>query len=1004
VVFLSAALAPSVLAASAIDGPEDFVPIARNGFALVVDGDFFGGDGYPNLVLHPLGSPRNSYPWSMAWFEDQLYVGTIRDVLCFSGQDVGACLPNDDGTISIGPEQRPEIWRYTPSVVDYGLSGSWERVYQSPFVGFPLSMFTPDLPRDRGYRAMAVCDAGGTERLYVAATGAPGRILYYDGADFRPASSSGLRASLLDLRNGTADIGYRGLLCFKGRLWTTPAGSATDVDASFHPVVLMNPDPAGGAPWQTVVDASTHPTLGDPDNIGVFQIEAIGDSLFASVGNRVTGFELWKGDGSACSAPPGPCPISWTKIIDNGGERPADGYEPLVDNAGATLGVFRDQLYVAPAESGFFAPTLAELMRVREDDTWELLVGWPRADFATIENMHCPFPVDLPIDDDDAADDCYPTSLRGPGFGSNPFSPGAASYFWRFVEHEDTFFVGTLDVLLDQDGFDFYRSDDGVQWTTVVTDGFGRASNYGVRTFASVPGLGLVVGVANPFTTLPGGVEIWVGTTAPGAETPPIVFAGDDALVVDWDRDGVVQHELDGSGSIDPLGGTGIVLYEWFAGTLEDLGGDCGGIAAAPFSTDPAVPLVLASSDPDTGAEVLIYPFTLRVEDAGGNTACDDVTITASYNLPPSAVITPSVPLAPPAGYDATPDVRLADFDGDGIERYEIDGLCTDPEEDIVSCRWYLRDPGNTLSDLSECSNVHRCELHSSVETVVPSNPVLADLGITRPDVFLQVVDGAGLTAYARFEGRVEEVIDTEADDAPACSSSTFTMMWGVDEELVIDPTAEPRLCIDPDDDDVEITYELRVDERYPAAAHGTVTDGDLLTYTPDPGFTGTDVFYFQGVDPGPGEAVKSWTAGVRVHVLEDPEDSTPPQVEVGFPVAGASYGPLAFFLGCRTPSLDLCGSASDTETGVESVAVSLRRDADGAYWNGDSFTASAEPVVLAADGTTDWRLPVGLLPAGSYTVSVSATDLYGNECAPVTVPFTRTGIRGLAGRSAGRR
>jgi hypothetical protein len=767
----------------------------------------------------------------------------------------------------------------------------------------------------------------------------------------------------------------------------------------------MNPDPAGGAPWQTVVDASTHPVLGDPGNIGIFQMEAVGDALFASVGNRTTGFELWKGDGSACSAPPGPCTVTWTKIIDDGGGRPDDGIGPPVDNGGATLGVFRDQLYVAPSESGFYELALAELMRVREDDTWELLVGWPRADFASIENLHCPFPVDLPIDDDDLADDCYPSSFRGAGLGSNPFTPGGVTYFWRFIEHEDTLFLGTLDAV-EQDGCELYRSDDGVSWTPVVQDGFGQASNYGIRTFASVPDLGLVVGVANPFTTLPGGLEIWVGTTAPGEEMPPVAAAGDDAVVFDYDRDGLVQYELDGSGSIDPLGGSGIVLYEWFEGTLEDLGGDCGGIAAVPASTGPLFPVELASSDPSTGTEMLVYPFTLRVEDAADHPACDEVTITASYNLPPTAVITPSVPLAPPAGYDPTPDVRLVDFDGDGVESYEIDGVCTDPEGEIVSCHWYPRDPGNTLSDLSDCSNVDRCELHTSVETVVPSNPVLADLGIDRPDIFLRVVDGAGHTAFSRYESRVLEVIDTSADDAPVCRSSTFTMIRGVEEELTIDPTAEPRLCVDPDDDDSEIIYELRVDERYPAAAHGTVTGGYVLTYVPDDGFTGTDTFYFRGLDPdsASGAGVENVTVGVRVHVVEDPQDTTPPQVAVGFPVAGASYGPLAFVLGCGTPSPDLCGSASDSETGVESVAVTLRRDADGAYWNGGSFTASAVPVVLAADGTTDWRLPVGLLPAGSYTVSVTATDLYGNECPPLTVPFTRTGLRGFAGRSAGRR
>jgi hypothetical protein len=297
---------------------------------------------------------------------------------------------------------------------------------------------------------MTTCDAGGEERLYVTASGIPGHILYFDGLEFLPTSTAGLHASLGDLIDEEADLGYRSVVCFKGRLWTAPAGSAVDADGSLHPVLLMNPDPAGGAAWETILDTTSHPVLGDPGNIGIFQLATVGDYLYLSVGNRDTGFELWQADGSACDAPPGACALGWTKIIDNGGGRPADGVSPLVDNAGATLGVFRDQLYVGPAESGYFELTLAELMRVREDGTWELLVGWPRVDFATIPNMHCPFPVDIPIDNDTDVDDCYPTSFRGPGFGGNPFQPGTVSYFWRFVEHEDSFFLGTLD-LVDAD-------------------------------------------------------------------------------------------------------------------------------------------------------------------------------------------------------------------------------------------------------------------------------------------------------------------------------------------------------------------------------------------------------------------------------------------------------------------------------------------------------------------------------------------------------------------------
>jgi hypothetical protein len=982
---LTALAAPGTLAGSEIDGAEDFAQISRNGFAMVVDGDFFGGQGYPNLVPHELGSPRNSYAWSMAWFDGRLYVGTTRDVLCFQGADLSACELNEEGQFVIGDDQRAEIWRYTPSVGDFGLSGTWERVFRAPQVGFPLNLFVPDLPRDFGYRGMTTCDAGGEERLYVTASGIPGHILYFDGLEFLPTSTAGLHASLGDLIDEEADLGYRSVVCFKGRLWTAPAGSAVDADGSLHPVLLMNPDPAGGAAWETILDTTSHPVLGDPGNIGIFQLATVGDYLYLSVGNRDTGFELWQADGSACDAPPGACALGWTKIIDNGGGRPADGVSPLVDNAGATLGVFRDQLYVGPAESGYFELTLAELMRVREDGTWELLVGWPRVDFATIPNMHCPFPVDIPIDNDTDVDDCYPTSFRGPGFGGNPFQPGTVSYFWRFVEHEDSFFLGTLE-LVDGDGADLYRSDDGVSWTPISKDGLGNPPNYGVRTLASVPGLGLVVGTANPFTTLPGGAEVWVGTTAPGEEILPVAAAGGDRTVFDPDQDGLVQVELDGEGSIDPLGGSGIAAYEWFEGTLAELGGDCAGISAEPLWTEASPEIELDSFDPGSGADILVYDFTLRVEDAVGNLVCDEVAISASRNLAPSAIITASVPFAPPPETNDSPDVRLVDFDGDGIESYELSGLCTDFEGEIVHCSWYLPDPGNTFSDPSGCVGVDRCELIASVDSVVPEDPVLVEAGISRPDVYLVVEDAAGYTDHFRFEARIQSVIDDPgANDPPVCASSTFTMVKDVDAELVVDPTAEPRLCRDPDANDSEITYVLRVSDRYPAAQYGTVTDGSVLTYTPDPDFAGTDTFYYRAVNPGAGagDTATSVTVGLRVHVMEELEA---PEAGVIFPANEALLTVSEFREGCGTPEGDVCGWASDDATGVERVLVAIH-DADGSYWNGGAFT-SVQPVYHDADGTTDWSYAFAPPGAGAYTVIAKAIDGAGKESDPAESAF----------------
>jgi hypothetical protein len=56
---------------------EDFVPLATQGFLTAVDG------------THPEGSRRNSYMWSMRWWQEKLYVGTLRDAFCLFGQAGG---------------------------------------------------------------------------------------------------------------------------------------------------------------------------------------------------------------------------------------------------------------------------------------------------------------------------------------------------------------------------------------------------------------------------------------------------------------------------------------------------------------------------------------------------------------------------------------------------------------------------------------------------------------------------------------------------------------------------------------------------------------------------------------------------------------------------------------------------------------------------------------------------------------------------------------------------
>lgn len=533
--------------ASDLNGPGDFGQIAKRGFTLTVDGAFYLDDEksrFPNLKpnLRPdFGGYRNIYSWSSAWFDNSLWVGTLRFLSGLERASAGGA----------------EVWRYFPSSVDaagdFGLGGRWERVYVSPPISAPVALLSGgqvplDFPRFFGFRGMEVCNAGdNVERLYVAATGFPPAVLYARddtiqevsgiglleaaldpqrilrgiarlflngvSSTFGETSGPGLPTSVRGLADGTSDFGFRGLACFKGRLFTSPAGSRSDPDLANFPVLLMNADPANGGTWETVLDVRSGHPLANLNNAGVFEIEALGDYLWLSVINRVEGFELWRGDGSDC-APPWirrACNLTWTKVISHGAGRPPDNFGPEIGNAGATLGVFGHDLYVSGAESGASSPfTLAELLRVQnahqapdlenraKPHSWELIAGWPRRSHAQphlrrpgLENLNCTV-----VGDDDhpllepaewtdgppfyllpgilagdaalkwlsadevaggyGAGDCLPASGSGPGLATaadrlHPLLPGPESYLWQMVEHDGSLFIGGADVFSFQE-------------------------------------------------------------------------------------------------------------------------------------------------------------------------------------------------------------------------------------------------------------------------------------------------------------------------------------------------------------------------------------------------------------------------------------------------------------------------------------------------------------------------------------------------------------------------
>jgi hypothetical protein len=687
-----------------LNGPEDFQQLARQGFLETINN---AGDFVANL-----GSRRNNYAWAGAWFLGKFFVGTARDVYCFLIDPTDpSCPPPGEFT----SDQRAEIWAYTPAPgVVGGINGTWQRVFQSPDAS---SFLLPGWPRDLGYRNAQVCNFGGAARLFFATFGIGGRIIYTtNGTTFSTASTEGMFSSLVQAQNGTADLGYRSLLCWKGRLWTAPAGSTEDEDVPVHPVLLSNSNPIStSSAWQTIVNVATHPTLGDPENLGIFSAAIFNDNIYIGVGNRTTGMQVWRAPGATCNPPPGSCTLNWVRIVTGGGGRTIPAGQTASSAGISDFAEFNGALYAGASDAAAFEVRPAELIRVHSDDRWDLVMGEPRDPVAAGAAFLCGGAF--------VAGKCQSLSGRGPGFGSTPTGIGQASYLWRLEAHDGFLYSGSLDLCFgfcspafsaNPGGFDLLRSADGVTWSNVDLTGLGNPFNYGVRVLVSVPdwpdGPALVLGSANPFTPLDGtvdpglggsapfptgGAELFVGTCAP--EVPPVAVPGTSpgpilpGLNVFFGTPEVTVN-LDGRKSSSPFCGH-LAAYEWYEG---DLTGSCDIGGATPFASGatpiPLVPRTLPSGSAGLGADFKDYSFTLRVVD-------DKLPVPqehcALYNLRASLNNRPLAQLLPEPDFSANPD--WVDFNGDGFETRALAATCSDPEAQGVNCV-LSGDPGATIA------------------------------------------------------------------------------------------------------------------------------------------------------------------------------------------------------------------------------------------------------------------------------------------------------------------
>lgn len=447
-------------------------------------------DSFRKVSENGFGDRHNGYAYASAWFKDHLFIGTSRANPCllkfampYVKMDTWPVdCPYENYTPAFEhTSARGEIWRYSPEV------DQWKRCYQAPLVKDADGI---EFSRDLGYRAMTVFqgESDAAPALYVASWSrsrgwGPEMLRSTDGETFETLPNPQFKSQDKDL----VVTAIRTLVPYKGRLFTAPTGASKgNVNIAWTSLIFESRDPASSI-WRSVNDPGFESA---PEVAVVYDMAVCHGYLYAGTGGA-NGFQIWR------TKAEGNPPYAWEKVLSNGAGRGA------LNQGAVCMGEYKGCLYVGTGiQNGGYdhrfnvGPAAAEIVRIREDDSWDIVVGNGR-------------------------DGKEPISGMGAGF-NNYF----CGYIWRLGVHDDWLYAGTMDwgIILRyvnlkekphksaqllaaagvenfigyQGGFDLWRTFDGENWIPVTRTGFDNAYNYGVRAIVSTPH-GLFIGTANPF-------------------------------------------------------------------------------------------------------------------------------------------------------------------------------------------------------------------------------------------------------------------------------------------------------------------------------------------------------------------------------------------------------------------------------------------------------------------------------------------------------------------------
>ena len=509
--------------------------------------------GVTRVATGGFGDIHNTWAWSMAWFNNMLYVGTGRETYCVTSATsaiqlgISSLYPPALGDCTPDYHDLPlqaEIWQYNPA------TNVWTMVFQSPnsLSTVQNNGVVIGTARDIGFRGLTVVnEPGNVTALYAGGVTSgemfecqpetttpctpqgswpPPRILRTtDGVTWNPVPQNGTLTTV----NGTsvwtpAQCGSSP--CFLGSLtangvYTTPAYP----NYSIRSAAQMCSTPGSGCTQNGIlfVQVGDFPGVGraiatapgvNPglgDNCGqatcyqwaspatatlpMWILEYFNGYMYAGTGSpAITGtaqqYGLWNTNAT------GAAPYTWNSVIVNGAYA-----QNLIADYAMSLQVFSDPTYCPNAGCLYVGTDRPnEMVRIHPDGSGQAPGLDPSGDSWDLVIGN---PRTIPAGEPGAGRLVAPVS----GIGQY-FDNGFTGHFWRMGVGSQGLYMGTWDWSSDnvatptfgplwsqEYGTDTWRTPDGVHWTFMSKIGFGDGNNTGSRSFAATP-YGLYMGTA----------------------------------------------------------------------------------------------------------------------------------------------------------------------------------------------------------------------------------------------------------------------------------------------------------------------------------------------------------------------------------------------------------------------------------------------------------------------------------------------------------------------------